>query len=176
LTYPHAKSRRIALRPATAADSETFYRTLLSTGIESLPSIDTIAEDFGGLDALFLIESRATGEVFGYSTLHGHNEAGHIEMGVYTDTERARHGMGVEALMLTINYAFLAFNVDKLYIRTTEASFAGVDDYMGKEGWEGTFFEHLYFQGTYWNLHSYVMLRSEWVDYGREMAPLLGVR
>ncbi|WP_158890372.1 GNAT family N-acetyltransferase [Amycolatopsis anabasis] len=176
MLYPHTKSRRTVLRPTTTANSETFYKTLLRAGIESLPPMDSIAEDFACLDALFLVERRDNGEVLGYSTLHRSNTAGHIEMGLYTDTTRARYGIGGEAVVLTINYAFATLNIDKMIVRTTEASFAGLGEALDNEGLEGVLPGHLYFRGNLWDLHCYAMRRAEWEEYMHHVGPVLGAR
>ncbi|MEU4806645.1 GNAT family protein [Actinosynnema sp. NPDC023587] len=173
MLHPHVKSRRVRLRPTTADDSATFYRTLLHAGVESLPPRAAIEQEFAHLDALFLLERRDTGEVIGYSTLHGHNPAGHIEIGLYTDTTRARHGVGGEGLVLTMNYGFAVYDVGKMIVRTTEASFSGIGEEFDAEGREGVLPDHLYFRGGLWDLHCFAMRRAEWEEYMEHVGPVL---
>lgn len=171
--HPHTCARRVRLRPASAADGATFYRTLLAAGVESLPPPDRIAEDFASVTALFLIERRADGETIGYSTLHNRGRAGHLEAGLYTDTSRARHGLGGEATVLTINYGFATYPIDKMIVRTTEASFDGIADAFDAEGAEGALRDHLYFRGRTWDLHAFAFGRAEWLEYMRHVEPVI---
>lgn len=173
MLYPHVKSRRVALRPATAANGSTFYRTLLNAGVESPPPMEEIEQDFAHLDALFLLERRDNAEIIGYSTLHRLNQAGHIEVGLYTDTARAKHGVGGEGVVLTINYGFAAFNVSKMIVRTTKASFAGIGEAFDADGREGVLPDHLYFRGGMWDLHCFAMQRAEWEEYMQHVGPVL---
>ncbi|MFF0744474.1 GNAT family N-acetyltransferase [Streptomyces sp. NPDC004111] len=157
--FPHTRSRRLELRPASADDRAEFVRTLLRTGIESV----TPARARASLDscASFLVALRTSGDVIGFSTLHGLDPAGHLRSGLYLDPARARFGVGAEGMYLTTNYAFAAFPVAKLLGQTTEATFGSIGVANDDEA-KGVLEEHLYFRGRHWNLHNFEVTRDEW--------------
>lgn len=165
----HMQSRRVTLQPATPADGMTFYGTLIATGVESVPSL-TDAMKLGGSAAMFLVTKRTTGEVIGFSTLHGADQAGRLKCGVFLGD--ARFGIGWEALLLTINYGFAMFPITVMIVETTEASFQrfGLPSDGGSDDEKQAVLEnHVYFRGRYFDLHSYVIERREWelgVRYG----------
>lgn len=166
MIFPHTTSRRIVLRPATTADQARFTRTLLRTGIESFrPAAVPTATAPVMYNASFVVVRRVGDEVLGFSTLHGYDPAGHIRSGVYLDPSSARLGVGAEALYLSINYAFAAFDIDKVIAQTTEASF----DAFGltpEDNQSGSILPgHLYFRGRLWDVHNFQLTRREWEDY-----------
>ncbi|MBK1787851.1 GNAT family N-acetyltransferase [Prauserella sp. ASG 168] len=124
----------------------------------SVPMEETLRR----FDALFLILRRGTNEVLGFSTLQARSPAGHIRSGIYLDPAKARFGVGSEATHLTINYAFATFDLEKMILQTTEASFGGFGTALDPEEQEGILREHLYFRGRHWDLHSYKVTRDDW--------------
>lgn len=165
MLFPHARSRRVELRPAAASDGAVFLQTLLEAGLESFRIAEIPAESFKRMNAMFLVVRRGSDEVLGFSTLHGISQAGHIRNGVYLDPRRARFGIGSEAVQLTINYAFATFDIDAMIVQTTEASFAGFGITDDGDQKEGVLEEHLFFRGTLWDLHSYRVRRADWESY-----------
>ncbi|MGS2590173.1 GNAT family N-acetyltransferase [Streptomyces hebeiensis] len=162
--YPETSSRRVLLRPATAADQAEFFRTVLRTGVESvrLP----VGRPQGPPprpDAAFQVVNKADGRVLGFSLLFGLDQAGHIRCGTYLDPELNRLGTGSEAIGLTINYAFAMFNVDRVITETTEASLDSFGMRPDDSRILSTLNDHLYFRGRYWNLYGFQVERSEWV-------------
>ncbi|TKK79064.1 GNAT family N-acetyltransferase [Herbidospora galbida] len=165
MLFPHTRSRRVTLSPASSLDGAAFFRALLESGLESFRFAANASEGFKRLDAMFLVRRNTTGDVLGFSTLHGLSTAGHIRNGVYLDPARSKLGIGSEAVQLTINYAFAAFPIEQMIVQTTEASFARFglgDDETQKEG---VLPEHLYFRGRLWDLHSYRIHRHDWESY-----------
>ncbi len=75
--------------------------------------------------------------------------------------------------MLTINYGFATYNVDKMIVRTTEASFDGIGAAFDADGREGELPGHLYFRGRLWHLHSFAMQRAEWDEYMEHLGPVI---
>ncbi|MFJ7075520.1 GNAT family N-acetyltransferase [Streptomyces sp. NPDC098781] len=163
--FPHTESRRLRLDPATSDTArDTMLGTLLRTGIESLrPSAGA-----GGLMdnscAAFLVRRRSSGDVLGFSVLHGLSPAGHVKCGLYLDPEKTRLGVGAEAAHLTYNYAFATFDISKVIVQTTEASFASFGLTEGAPRKTAVLGNHLYFRGRYWDLHTYEVHRAEWED------------
>jgi RimJ/RimL family protein N-acetyltransferase len=166
LIFPHTESRRIVLRPATSADQASFFQTRLRAGIESVrPASAPTAAVSKQFNAAFVVARRTDGETLGFSTLHKLDPAGHIRCGIYLDPQRARLGVGSEAVHLSINYAFAMFNVDKVIAQTTEASFDafGVSTEGNEE--KSILPDHLYFRGRLWDLHNFEIERHGWEDY-----------
>ncbi|MBZ2409380.1 GNAT family N-acetyltransferase [Streptomyces albidoflavus] len=163
MLFPHTRSRRLELRPATAADTAEFTRTLLRTGIESVSPAG--ARRSLDASAAFLVALRDSGDVIGFSTLHGLDAAGHLRSGAYLDPARARLGVGAECIYLTINYAFAMFPVDKLLAQTTEATFDSVGVNPRDNDAKAVLRDHLYFRGRHFDLHSFEITRAEWEQY-----------
>lgn len=163
--FPHTASRRIRLRPATTADQANFFLTVLKSGIGS--SRQTARPTLGAAkpSAAFLVLLRSREEVLGFSALHGLDPAGHVRLGVYLDPQRARHGVGSEAILLSVNYAFATMNVEKVITQTTAASFAQLGLYATHGGRIGALPEHAYFRGQYWDLHTFEISRQDWENY-----------
>lgn len=164
MIFPYTASRRVALRPATAADRAEFTATALRAGIESVRPTAAPARTTPPrrAQAAFLVTRRNNGEAIGFSLNFGLSQAGHIRCGTYLDPERARLGVGSEAIGLTINYAFAMFNVDKVITETTEASFDSFGMDTADSGILNVLPEHLYFRGRYWDLHGFEVRRQEW--------------
>jgi hypothetical protein len=166
LLFPHTASRRIVLRPATATEQAGFFQTLLRTGLESIrPAAPPSKARLRMCNAAFVVARRNTDEVLGFSTLHGLDPAGHIRSGVYLDPERARLGIGTEAIHLSTNFAFATFNIDKLIAQTTEASFGAFGLALDDGQKEGVLHDHLYFRGRLWDLHTFRIERRDWESY-----------
>ncbi|MER7109316.1 GNAT family N-acetyltransferase [Streptomyces sp. NPDC000229] len=164
MLFPHTRSRRLEFRPASADDRSEFTRTLLRTGIESVSPAAGARASLGA-NAAFLVAQRDSGDVIGFSTLHGLDPAGHLRSGAYLDPARARLGVGAECIYLTINYAFAMFPIDKLLAQTTEATFDSVGVNPKQNDAKGVLRDHLYFRGRHYDLHSFEITRSEWERY-----------
>ncbi|MFE1174106.1 GNAT family N-acetyltransferase [Streptomyces sp. NPDC058773] len=158
-------TRRVLLRPATAADQADFFRTVLRTGVESvrLPTGRTEGPSRRS-DAAFQVVNKSDGKVLGFSLLFALDQAGHIRCGTYLDPELNRLGAGSEAIALTINYAFAMFNVDRVITETTEASLGAFGMRPGDERVLSVLKDHLYFRGRHWNLYGFQVERSEWLE------------
>ncbi|WP_194240259.1 GNAT family N-acetyltransferase [Amycolatopsis sp. YIM 10] len=155
----------MALRAATAAEQAEFFRTILRTGIESVrPTAPRAAPVSKRVQAAFHVLKRNSGEVMGFSLIFDQDQAGHIRCGTYLDPRRARLGVGSEAVGLTINYAFAAFNVDRVITETTEASFGSFGVTKGDERIRNVLREHLYFRGQFWDLHGFSVDRAQWME------------
>ncbi|MFD7915402.1 GNAT family N-acetyltransferase [Streptomyces sp. NPDC059752] len=159
--FPHTRSRRLELRPASADDQGQFIRTLLQSGIESVNATRTKRTSMDSC-ASFLVARRTTGDVLGFATLHGLDPAGHLRAGLYLDPERSRLGVGAEGMYLMTNYAFAMFPIDKLLGQTTEATFGAVGISADDDTAQAVFPEYLYFRGRHWDLHSFEITREGW--------------
>ncbi|MFC4534473.1 GNAT family N-acetyltransferase [Sphaerisporangium dianthi] len=169
MPLPILESRRVRLRPAGADDGVVLYRILLRLGLSTLPTQEAFLSEFAGhAAAQFRIERRDTGEVVGFSSLHELDPAGHVDLGVYTDPAKILPGLGAEAGILTINYAFATWNIHKVYIRTTRASIPSMGLSINLLAEEGVLRDHLYFQGTLWDLHIFAMYREKWMEFDAE--------
>ncbi|MCK7624215.1 GNAT family N-acetyltransferase [Streptomyces sp. RS10V-4] len=166
MLFPHTTSRRLAFRPASTAHHADLIRTMLRTGIENVsPTGRAGNRDLSKCDAAFLVTRRGSGDLLGFSTLHGLDAAGHIKSGVYLDPERARLGVGSEAIYLTINYAFAMFPIDRVIAQTTEATFGSVGLNSQDGSATAVLRDYLYFRGRHWDLHTYQLDRAEWEQH-----------
>lgn len=174
--FPHTQSRRISLEPASLADArDNVLSTLLRTGLESVrPAADPARALMDMCCAAFLVRHRISGNVLGFSMLHGLSPAGHVRCGVYLDPEQARLGVGAEAVHLTVNYAFAAFDVNKVISQTTRASFTSFGLSGEEPGKAAVLEDYLYFRGRFWDLHTFQVHRWEWEYYiGRKLDRIL---
>ncbi|WP_051872231.1 GNAT family N-acetyltransferase [Streptomyces sclerotialus] len=166
MLFPHTTSRRLAFRPASSRDHAEVIRTMLRTGIDNVsPTGRPGNRDLSTCDAAFLITRRRDGGLLGFSMLHGLDPAGHVKSGVYLDPERARLGVGSEAIYLTINYAFAMFRIDRVIAQTTEATFGSVGLDSGNDTATAVLRDHLYFRGRHWDLHTFQLSRAEWEQH-----------
>ncbi|MGI5271940.1 GNAT family N-acetyltransferase [Nonomuraea sp. CA-218870] len=164
--FPHLQSRRIRLRPAGARDSIKLYELLLGLGLNTLPSPDDFVSAFGrGVTASFLVETPG-GDFLGFCSLHGMSPAGHhVEGGIYMSPENSANGVGAEASLLMINYAFAMWNVRKVYFQTTEASLSAIGGDLKVSHKEGILSGHQYFSGQHWDVHVFAIYREEWDQF-----------
>jgi hypothetical protein len=174
--FPHTQTRRIALEPASAASArDNVLSTLLRTGLESVrPKADTVQAIMEMCCAAFLVRHRITGNVLGFSMLHSLSPAGHVRCGLYLDPERARMGVGAEAVHLTVNYAFASYDITKVIAQTTQASFASFGLSDEEPSRTAILDNYLYFRGRFWDLHTFQVHRWEWEYYiGRKLDRIL---
>lgn len=169
---PYVETQRTSLSIADPSDGIALYELLLGLGLHSMPPLKVFLEQLAQQDisALFAITLRHTGETVGFGTLHEMDPAGHINIGIFTDTDKARFGLGGEAMMLLVNYAFATWdNVRKVYFVTTDASLdrlGWVGDLIPKEA---TLPEHMFFRGRLWDVHFYAIYRTMWQQQGADV-------
>lgn len=168
MLYPHLATKRTVLRPIGADDCDGVYALLSKLGLQSLPPIRSFRMTFDrGSAAMFAVRLRAGGDDVGYATLHHRSPAGHVQTGVFVDTERARFGIGGEVSTLIVNYAFAQWpGLRKVYFLTTDASIEGFGVGLGKSTLEATLPEHLFFRGRHWDLYYYSIDRAGWEASG----------
>src|SRR5690606_11398436 len=118
-----------------------------------------------GMNASFLVENTG-GDYLGFCSLQGLSPAGHhIEGGIYLSPEASSNGIGAEASLLLINYAFAMWNVRKVYFRTTEASLSSIGGDLKVSQKEGILSGHQYFSGKHWDEHVFAIYRDEWDEF-----------
>lgn len=166
MLYPYTETQRIVLRPAETADGAEIYHLLLRLGLNSLPRLDEFVATFDhGAAAIFAIHLRHDNQVVGFGTIQQLDPDGHVQVGIFTDAERAKYGIGGEAMMLLINYAFATWTfVRKVYFLTTEASMGAFGSALATVPREATLPEHVYFAGKLWDLHWYAVYRDGWEE------------
>ncbi|MEU4835559.1 GNAT family protein [Streptosporangium sp. NPDC023615] len=172
MLIPHLETQRTTLSIADLSDGVILYELLLGLGLHSMPPLKVFLEQLKkqNISALFTIKLRQSGETVGFGTLHEMDPAGHIQIGIFTDTDKARYGLGGEAMMLLVNYAFATWeNVRKVYFVTTDAS-------IDRLGWvgdliprEATLPKHMFFQGCLWDVHFYAIYRRIWEEKGADV-------
>ncbi|MBP2473513.1 hypothetical protein JOF53_002385 [Crossiella equi] len=149
---------------------ETLHARLARTGVAGLPAPEVFELAHGrAVAAQFLV--RQGHEVAGVSTLCARDaNAGHVRAEVLLDPARARDGVAMEAVLLTVNYAFAMWQVRKVYFHSPEdmpLDF-GVNSVMVRK--EGVLPAHLLVDGEPADLHVFALHRAEWEEFG---VPLL---
>jgi RimJ/RimL family protein N-acetyltransferase len=173
MLFPHTESRRIALRPATAADAPKVYDILFRLGRGALPMIDDFVGSFGrGMAATFLIHRKDTEELVGFSTLSElAPPAGHVRAEVNLIAGQPEEIL-TEASALTANFAFAMWRIRKVYFHATEASvaslgFGGEHSVLVRP--EAVFPDHTYFHGRLWDVHVFAIYRDHWDTHGVDL-------
>ncbi|MEV4381661.1 GNAT family protein [Streptosporangium sp. NPDC049644] len=164
MLFPHTASRRIVLHPASSTDQADFAQVFVRTGVESIRPAVRPARGTMRAHAIFHVTTRNTGERLGFGGLHALDPAGHIRCAVYLDPRRARLGVGSEAILLLVNYAFATLDIDRVIGQTTEASFASFGITAGDQE-IGALRDHMYFRGRHWDLHNFQIERAGWEEY-----------
>jgi RimJ/RimL family protein N-acetyltransferase len=165
---PYVETQRVVLRPAGSSDGEAVYDLLLRLGLHSLPSMESFLKTFDrNAAAMFAIHLRHNDELIGFGSLQQLDRNGHIQVGIFTDVAKARYGVGGEAMMLLVNYAFATWDhLRKVYFLTTEASLDSFGSALGTIPKEATLPQHSYFAGKLWDLHWYAVYRATWEQIG----------
>ncbi|MEU3168260.1 GNAT family protein [Streptosporangium sp. NPDC006930] len=172
MLIPHVETQRTALTIADPSDGVALYELLLGLGLHSMPPLKVFVDQLKKQDisAIFAIKLRHSGETVGFGTLHEMDPAGHIQVGIFTDTDKARYGLGGEAMMLLVNYAFATWeDIRKVYFVTTDASIdriGWVGDLIPKEA---TLPKHMFFRGCLWDVHFYAIYRHMWEKQGADV-------
>nr|WP_062333298.1 GNAT family protein [Herbidospora sakaeratensis] len=163
--FPHTVSRRLALHPAGGSDQRDFAQLFVRTGVETVrPAVRPGQGGAMRAYAAFRVTRLGTGEQVGFGGLHNLDPAGHVRCAVYMNPDTARLGVGSEAILLVVNYAFATLDVERVIGQTTQASFSsfGISD---RDERTGALPQHLYFRGRYWDLHNFQVERSDWEAY-----------
>ncbi|MFD3688542.1 GNAT family N-acetyltransferase [Nocardiopsis sp. NPDC058631] len=126
-------------------------------------------------DANFSIKSNGDDSSAGFSMLLDlDQDAGHVHTAVYIDPAAARRGIGADATLLTVNYAFAMWNIRKVYFETTEASSGDFGAMLDKSP-EATLKDYIFFRGNLWDLKVCALTRDEWekepCEYVKKLTP-----
>jgi len=155
-------------------DAGILYDLLLDLGLNTLPTLDQWMD--GGIasqnaNAQFVVHRVADDAIIGFSALYELDaNAGHIKVGVYTCAGASGLGIGAEACILTLNYAFAMWNVRKVYFHTTDASLPSLGRTLGKIAHrEAVLLDHQFFRGRLWDTHIYAIHRSDWESIGHPL-------
>lgn len=172
MLFPHTETRRITLRPATAADAPRIYELLLRLGHGGLPMLDTYTASFGnGMSACFLLHRKGSSDLGGVCTLSGLTPAGHLqaEVNIAAGEPEEHHA---DASALITNFAFAMWRTRKVYFHGTDQNVAAI-------GFEGAHSEmvraeavlpaHTFFHGRLWDVHVFAIYRDDWNAYGTDL-------
>lgn len=181
---PPLCSRRVRLRPL--ADRDVGFVYLLSTDPEaggrvrfggSTPSPDEVRRSlWNGVLAQFIAESATTGDPLGLVVLSSANHRdGYVYLSAMATPEVQGLGIMVEAVMLTINYAFVTWPFRKLYMEAVDDNLAQFESALARHFVEeGTLRQHAFMFGRYQDLHILAMYREHWAEVeGRYLRILL---
>lgn len=125
--------------------------------------------------AEFAVCDLRSGDRVGYTGLYASDPAGaHLELGLLSEPGCSLPGAGPEGAFLTINYAFSAWPIRKLYIRTSQAStayFGGTLAAISRR--EGTLRDHVFFRGKHWDVYIAAIYRDDWIRSGQPVVDRL---
>lgn len=164
---PHLETARVLFRPATPDNADDLYDSLLSTGLEPLPSLDRFRDGFGDAiqsgATLFAMYLRSNDRFAGFGSLRDHDPAGHLKLGISMNQEKLPYGVGAEAMLLLANYGFARWDhIRRVYIESTEASIARFGSAISVLRSEATLRDHVFFRGRLWDMHYYAVTREAW--------------
>ncbi|MGC7102064.1 GNAT family N-acetyltransferase [Amycolatopsis lurida] len=167
MLFPHTRSQRVALRPATAEDEHDFHHTVLQAGFGLSSGYGVGSPKTGRRKphGAFAIAHRVNDELLGFGVLHSFEPGIHISLRIIMNPHRTKLGIGSEAIFLLVNYAFATLRIDKVITQTSEASFGplGMDPQQNDEN--GILTGHVYFRGRLWDLHHFEIKRANWEEY-----------
>lgn len=171
---PYLETPRVALRPATQETAPEAYEFMRRTGLEPLTTLDEFQERFPAAAQkdvkVFAIHLRATSDVVGLGSLRDRDPAGHTKAGISMDTEKIPYGVGAEAMMMLVNYAFAAWpDIRRVYIETTDASLDRFKSGLAALRREATLPDHVFFRGRLWDMYYYAITRNVWQRGGAAM-------
>ncbi|WP_155256559.1 GNAT family protein [Salinispora pacifica] len=173
MLFPYTESRRIALRPAGAADGTQAYRVLFRAGRANLPLLDQFCESFGRrLAACFLIH-RVDGDdaPIGLGTLSDLSPAGHLRAEVVLTPGQPEELLG-EASALIVNFAFAMWRTRKVYLHANDADPASVGfggEHAALARAEAVLEKHTFGQGRLWDVHVFAVHREQWDTTGVDL-------
>ena len=167
MLVPHLETARVLFRPATPDNADDLYDSLLSTGLEPLPSLDRFRDGFGDAiqsgATLFAMYLRSNDRFAGFGSLRDHDPAGHLKLGISMNQEKLPYGVGAEAMLLLANYGFARWDhIRRVYIESTEASIARFGSAISVLRSEATLRDHVFFRGRLWDMHYYAVTREAW--------------
>ncbi|GLU50021.1 hypothetical protein Nans01_43720 [Nocardiopsis ansamitocini] len=160
--------------PASREHGSDFYDCILKTGLEPLPPLEDFLSMFDDLPetvaAAFAVQLRGSGEILGIASLRERDPAGHLKLGISMDVDKLPYGVGTEAMMLLVNYAFATWDdIRKVYIQTTDASMHRFKSSLSATPKEATFPKHVFLMGRLWDMHCYSISRESWKREGSVM-------
>lgn len=170
MLFPYVRTKRTTLRPMHASDAVAAYDTLRAAGVGALPRLEAFTRRHGeNIAAQFLVEQR--GEVAGISSLHHLDQnSRHVRFDLLVDPDRARHGVGVEATLLTTNYAFAMWNLRKVYFWADTATPAGFNPNQPLVKLEATLPQHIdNGDGEPSDAYVFALYRDQWDQHGFPM-------
>jgi RimJ/RimL family protein N-acetyltransferase len=178
IARPPLRTRRIDMRLAERSDARFVYELMLQQGNLTMRSFEEFEERFNSKALVgFIASTVRSGEPIGYTNVYDADLAlGHAYVGAAVLPDRIGSGMGMEALGLTIDYAFSMWRFRKLYAGTTEASIGHFGSSLGDLlHEEGRLRDHLFFGGELWDLIILALYRSEWTAWRTEHQRLFDV-
>ena len=122
---PQLTSRRVTLRPARFGHREELHSALKEAGLDGVVGAEvflgSLPEDFGGVDAAFMVDDDSRGTTIGACVLFGaDSEERSAQVSVLVDTESAPLGMGMETYVFFIGHVFAEWDVDRIYFWSLE--------------------------------------------------------
>jgi RimJ/RimL family protein N-acetyltransferase len=181
---PRLTTRQLALRPvlpgdldflyALATEPDTGYRWRWRGGI---PPYESFAHSSGAdVYAEFIVVLRSTGRPIGHLiVLDADLHSGHVSIGIVLTGPAQRSGLGLQAVLVAIDYLFRTGPFHKIYADSVEFAFASFSSGAGRLFHEeGRLRRHHFYDGRHWDKLIIAVYREDWVRFGRRLLePLL---
>jgi RimJ/RimL family protein N-acetyltransferase len=173
---------RVKLEPLAPNDYEFLYSLATSSSHPYrwrfrafVPRIEQFVDGlWTDVLAQFVISSRDGTKVGHVVAYGGDLRNANVGLAVIVRDDLVGSGAGVEAGYLMIRYLFESWNLEKVYMDVPEFNMdflgAGTDRYFTEEGVRR---RHIYYAGTYYDLHHLAIFRDEFNQYRTRVDALL---
>jgi RimJ/RimL family protein N-acetyltransferase len=171
-SIPLPTTRHVRIRTITERDSAFIYQLMISDRSGgrvrfggATPSPQQVSASlWESVLAQFLVEGISSGRPLGLTAITTPNfRDGFAYFSALGSDESQGHGMLVEGVFLTLEYAFATWPFRKIYMEATEESFqtfySGLDRFFTEEG---RLKQHTFWNGRYMDMAIFAVYRDNW--------------
>lgn len=175
------RGRRVFLRPPVPRDYEALYELEVSGWSSNrwryagqVPSFESYVQQlWSGVHAQYLVLTRAENTpralVAAYSPDVAH---GHVYLAVNKFSESDHTGDAMHGAVLLIDHLFQTTSFRKIYLETASYNVDTFGEGLSRHlSLEGTFIDHLFHDGRYWDLLTYSLTRERWAELSEIVLP-----
>jgi len=174
-SVPPLRTQRVRLHTITDRDSTFLYDLMTSPDAGgrvrfggATPSPENIAASlWESVLAQFIVEGTAGHDRLGLVSITSPNfRDGYTYLSAVAAPEVQGSGLLAEAVLLGFNYAFTTWPFRKIYMETSETSYAFIKSGLGRFfSEEGRLREHSFWNGRYTDLLILAVYRATWVEH-----------
>ncbi len=172
MLFPHVTGRRVALRPAAAADAKIVHDMKMLAGTGVVPLLDLFAATFtAGAAAAFVVTDRESGNDVAHTALLDFAPAGHVRVELVAPPGIEREAVA-DAAALTINFAFAMWPLQKVYWHATDhdlPAFGWSQTHAAMVRPQAVLAQHAYFHGRLWDVSVLAVSRDDWDIHGVDL-------